>query len=91
VGAAFNPKNANQLSSLIFDLEEELAFDGALSSTTKAALARRVMEVVSAGETDPERIKARILNRRPVVGSKENIDLHCRLTGTGTGYRTNLA
>jgi hypothetical protein len=66
VRTVFDPEHVSRLSSLIFDLEEELAFDGPLSFTTKAALARRVMEVASAGETDPESIKARILNRHSV-------------------------
>lgn len=89
MGTAFNPENATELSNLILDLEDELAFDGPLSSTTRAALARRVMEVASAGETDPELIKARILNRRPVVGSNENVNPP--LTGTDLGPTMNLA
>lgn len=91
MGTALNPEKANQLSNLILDLEDELAFDGPLSTTTRAALVRRVMELASNGETDPELIKAHILNRRPVVGSKEEVNTHCRLAEAGTRYTMNLA
>ena len=60
---AFDPHHVSVLAKLIFDLEEELVFDGPLSSTTKAALARRVIDLAAAGETDPEMIRAQILNR----------------------------
>jgi hypothetical protein len=60
---AFDPRSVAELASLITALEEELTFDGPLNSITRMALARRVVDVAAAGEIDPDRIRARVLNR----------------------------
>lgn len=60
---AFDPGSVNQLANLILELEDAIVIDEPLSATTRAALARRVLSIASAGESDPEQIKRLLLNR----------------------------
>jgi hypothetical protein len=61
--SAFDPEGVNNLANAIRHIEEAIVVDYPLSAPTKAKLARRVIDVVSEGEADLERIKAIILNR----------------------------
>jgi hypothetical protein len=63
---AFDPEGVRHLADVIQHIEDAIVVDHPLSAPTKAKLARRVIDVVAEGETDPKRIKAIILNRSNV-------------------------